>query len=693
MAQDQSIEAAQLRIQQLVAEVVDLSKKELRSEEFFAQFLARVVKACDAQGGAIWLVANAHPDGKIDFQLAAQVHLESSLFQTDAAQRTQILRLLSEVVQTQRPSVFAPASVQPGSLQAQLQQFQSAPDADTATSGNRTPYPFLQVPIAFEKQVLGVLQVWLQPYVAAQNYGDFATFLSSLAGHVEQHFHSRRLGSLVLETQRLQNLLKFASDTAGSLDPAEVTKLTVNYGRDLIGCERCAIFLLRGGQWEVASISGQETVEKKSAMVKSMTAFVEAHAKPEWVALSRKTLAPPPATAAIETEPAGSEIIGGAARTLAVDLEFFEFSQAASVAIAPLLDRENRLIGAIFAESTGEHYFDHAPGAKEPPATARITEWIATHASRTWQGAEDYRSLPLLPLAQGLRRARTQITGPERRRFLMKWSVVAALALAVALYPKKDRVDGSCSLMAQQRATVVSEVAGRIEKILVREGTALKKGDPIAQLDTRRIETDLAANEQEKLRIRAEIERSRATGDESNARMAQLQMNVTEQNEKKLRADMESATLRSPIDGVVLTKDIELHAGEFLQPGVVFAEVATLGAWELHIEVNEREIGRVEKGLQRERQTVPVHYLLYSQSAHALDASLQNREQISAAAYPKETENVFILTFRDLQIPGPLQSALRPGLTGRATIELGRKPFLAFAWERFNNWLQMRRIG
>ncbi len=691
MAQDQSIEAAQLRIQQLVAEVVDLSKKELRSEEFFAQFLQRVVKACDAQGGAIWLVASASAEGKVDFQLAAQVHLESSLFQSDAAQRTQLLRVLSEVVLTRRPSAFGPALAQPGSLQAQLQQFQ--PSKDAGTEGNRTPYPFIQVPIAFEKQVLGVLQLWLQPYVLAQNYGDFANFLTSLAGHVEQHFQSRRLGSLVLETQRLQNLLKFAGDTVGSLDPTEVTKLTANYGRDLIGCERCAMLLLRDGRWEVASISGQETVEKRSAIVKSMTAFVEAHAKPEWVVLRRKTLLSPPSDEAVNADPAGSEIIPGLPQTHAVDLAFFELSQAASVAIAPLLDRDKRLIGAIFSESTGEHYFDTAPGAKEPPTTARITEWIATHASRSWQAAEDYHSLPLLTLTQGLRRTRRQITGPDRRRFLLKWGVAAGLALAVALYPKKDRVDGACTLTAQHRAAVVSEVSGRIEKILVREGTALKKGDPLAQLDTRRVETDLAANEQERLRIRAEMERSRAIGDESNARMAQLQINVTEQNEKKLRADLDASTLRSPIDGVVLTKDLELRTGEFLQPGVVFAEVATLGTWELHIEVNEREIGRVEKGLQRERQPVSVHYILYSQSAHALDATLQGREQISAAAYPKETENVFILTFRDLQIPDPLQSALRPGLTGRAKIELGRKPFLAVAWERITNWVQMRRIG
>jgi hypothetical protein len=86
-----------------------------------------------------------------------------------------------------------------------------------------------------KEQVLGVLQIWLQPYVTAQNYNEFAIFLGSLATYVEQHFQSRRLGSLVVETQRLQHLLKFTGDVAGSLDPLEVARLAVNYGRDLIG--------------------------------------------------------------------------------------------------------------------------------------------------------------------------------------------------------------------------------------------------------------------------------------------------------------------------------------------------------------------------------------------------------------------------------------------------------------------------
>ena len=56
MAQEQTIEAARNRIQRLVEEIAALSKKEMRSEEFFEQFLTRVVQATDAKGGAIWLV-------------------------------------------------------------------------------------------------------------------------------------------------------------------------------------------------------------------------------------------------------------------------------------------------------------------------------------------------------------------------------------------------------------------------------------------------------------------------------------------------------------------------------------------------------------------------------------------------------------------------------------------------------------
>src|ERR1043166_4816739 len=267
MANEPSIEAARNRIQRLVEEIAALSKAELPSEEFFPKFLDRVVAACDAKGGAVWLVGSRAADNKNEFQLCAQIAFESSLFQSDEAQRTALLKILTDVVRSGQPSVLpAPQSV--------------APDAQSA-SANKTPYPFLHVPLVLKEQRIGVLQVWLQPYVALQNYGEFVTFLTSLSTYVEQHLQSRQLGNLVLETQRLQNLLRFTTDLAGSLDVLEVARLTANYGRDLAGCKRGSVLLRDGDRWKVLAISGQETVERKSAMVKAMAAFVEAHGAKE----------------------------------------------------------------------------------------------------------------------------------------------------------------------------------------------------------------------------------------------------------------------------------------------------------------------------------------------------------------------------------------------------------------------------
>ena len=56
MSQDQNFEAARARIQRLVEEIAALTKRDMRSEEYFQEYLTRVVQACDGKGGAVWLV-------------------------------------------------------------------------------------------------------------------------------------------------------------------------------------------------------------------------------------------------------------------------------------------------------------------------------------------------------------------------------------------------------------------------------------------------------------------------------------------------------------------------------------------------------------------------------------------------------------------------------------------------------------
>lgn len=708
MSQTTSIEAAKSRIQRLVEEISALSRQEMRSEEFFPQFLQRVIQATDAKGGAVWLVAPRSGDGKSEFQLVAQVEMESSLFQSNEAQHAFLIKMMTETVQTKKASAVAPEppAPAPGSLEASMAQMQGTVMPST---GNKSPYPIFHIPLLLKEQVVGVLQVWLQPYVVPANFGEFITFLASLAQHVEKHLHSRRLGTLVLENQRLQQVLKFTSDLAGSLDPLEVARLAANYGRDLIGCERCSVISRRGDQWEVVAIAGQEVVEKKSSMVKAMAAFIAAHATPsafrrhdadprtgtlvrhELLVLSKKELLARAEAQGNGAAPSETALSTEARRTDEIDLAYFEHSHVVSAAIAPMYNEEQELIGAYFAESTTEGFFEAPAAGRDASGSQRLTEWLALHTGKSLQAAQDYRSLPFLWVSRRVRDTHLALTGEHRKRTWLRTGIVLGILLLVGAYPKLQKVEGNCSILPEHRGAVVPEVPGRVEKILVREGSRVAKGQPIAQLDTSRLDLEIEAAQQEEFRAKAEEGRLRGLGDEAQAQIAMLQANVAAKTVEKMKKDLESATLRSPVDGVVLTKDLELHAGEFVQPGTAFAEVANLDAWELQVDVNEDQIGDVSRALSQGK-TLTVNYILYSQSARKLEATLKDPSQISAMAYPREKENVFLMTCPDIQVPPEMQKDLRPGLTGRAKVILQREPFAWWVIKHVSNWIRLKLI-
>jgi GAF domain-containing protein len=718
MAQEQSIEAARTRIQRLVEEIATLSRKEMRSEEYFQQFLARAVQATDARGGAIWLVAQRGAEAKSEFQLVAHVELESSLFHADEQQHAYLTRQLAECAQTRKAVVSPPQPVapDPGSLEAQLAQMQGK-SLDLA--GNRTPFPFFHIPLMLKEQIVGVLQMWLQPYVIPANYQEFVTFLTSLCSHVEQHLHSRRLGNLVMENQRLHQVLKFSNDVAGSLDPLEVSRLAANYGRDLIGCERCSVLTLHGDRWDVLAISGQEIVEKKSSMVKAMAAFVGIHAGPgafkkqdidaktgaliirhELLVLSKKELLARAESynGANGQHTAGAPADGASApapatkRTDEIDLAYFEHSHVISAAIAPMFDADQELIGAFFAESTTEGFFDAPAAGKDASGAQRLTEWLALHTGKSLVAAQDFKSIPFLAVTRRMRDAGRALTGRKRQRVIMRLVIAGIVLFLAAIFPVRNAVDGGCSVTPHVRAAIVPEVPGRIQKVFVKEGMHVKKGDPIAQIDTSRLELERDSAEQDKLRLRAEADRLRGLNNEAEALVVSLQASVSEKREQSLKKDIEAATMRSTIDGVVQTKDLEMHTGEFIQVGSMFAEIAAPENWDLLVEVDEKRIGKLERHMGESSAPLPVEYILYSQSSYKLHGEIKDRQQISAMAYPKEKENVFIVTLPSIQVPEELRDDLRSGLTGRAKVTLGREPLAWWSWKSLATWLRLKFI-
>jgi len=430
-------------------------------------------------------------------------------------------------------------------------------------------------------------------------------------------------------------------------------------------------------------------------MVKAMAAFVEAHSAQETRILDKRELLEQ-AEGKKSAEPAGEGESQAPAltttRTDEIDLLYFQLSHVISAVICPMLDADKEITGAIFCESTFEGYFDSPGGKSEVVPARRVTEWVATYSGRALAAARDYQTLPFLPVTRRIRGAHLLLTGKKRNRVLFKAGVFAAIILIFLLWPGQRHVDGDCAIQALKRAIVVPEISARVETVLVHEGQYVEKGQELARLDTRRLKLEMDGTEQEMLRYNADADRLRAANDEAGAQVSLLEVNVLKQQALKLQADIDSATLRSPINGVVMTKDLELRAGEVLQQGAPFAEIDDLSAWQLHAEINERDIATVEVAFQK-RGALDLTYVLASQSAYVLHARIDNRLQISASAYPREKDNVFLITVDNPDIPPAIVKDLRPGLTGRAKLVLGREPLLFSIARKFYHWCQFRMIG
>ena len=638
----------QQALQALSAELSRIAGQNASEADIYQAILQRLAGSTEALGGAIWLVAQRSGQ-EISLRLGAGLEVEAAAGAPETEQRQQTLRAATEIILSSQPLVLMP----------------SPPDQGPVTPGvlvNLGPHAIIGAPLRSGDDHLGAVQLWFPAQSDPKKLAELVLMIQALMTELGPRLRSRQLRELGAQSQRQQRLLQLASDLTGVLDAETGAKLATAHARELLGINRVSILVREGDRWRVVAISGQESVDKRSRLVTEMLAFVARHAQDQpWVVLQ-------------EAEEA-----------------YFLDSQMQSAALVPLRDgAEGRVLGTLLCESTDPASFGTAgaPGDPRPPALV-LAQWLANLAGKSLNAALAHQAMPFGKSLAKVGRWQQEVSSTRKRRWFFKTALFIGLVILAALWPMKVRVEGDCTLLPLKRALVTAEAPGRIEEVLVREGDRLTKNQIIARLDIRRLQNELDTTTQTRKRLEAEAERQRGQGKEALARMATLEAQAQAEMEKRLQMEIELAQLRSPLDGIVMTKDVHLKNGTFLQAGEVMAEVASVDAWDLRIEVAEADISLIEESLDG-NTPLPVDYLLYTQSARELHGQLTSKQQISPALQSGPDGGRFSLTLPKVEIPDPLQPLMRPGLTGRAKIELGRKPAGAVLLRKFTRWLRMR---
>ncbi len=315
--------------------------------------------------------------------------------------------------------------------------------------------------------------------------------------------------------------------------------------------------------------------------------------------------------------------------------------------------------------------------------------------------------------SQKLLHAITRSSGasPRKRAMWIALVVVAALLIGWMLWPKSNgsgngsylteeaalgdlsvTVSATGNLYPTNQVDVGSELSGIVESVLVDENDRIKRGQVLVRLDLSKLNDQVVKSQAAVLAAEAQVAQMQATVKESRATLARLRqvaeltggkvpsrseleaaeaaVTRAEANEANARAaaaqasaslrsdqtNLSKATIRSPIDGIVLTRKIEpgQTVAASLQAPVLFTIAEDLARMQLQVDVDEADVSQVSIG----------------QSAYFMVDAWPGRKypaEISRVGFGAQTTDG-VVTYKTLLNVSNADLSLRPGMTATAEI-------------------------
>ena len=271
-------------------------------------------------------------------------------------------------------------------------------------------------------------------------------------------------------------------------------------------------------------------------------------------------------------------------------------------------------------------------------------------------------------------------------------------------------VTAAGNLAPTNQIIVGSELSGTAKEVMVDTNDPVKKGQTLAKLDTSKLEQQTQRSRATLLAAVARVSQAEATLAETKAALARQEellnlsggktpsraiMETSRATVTRAQADLESAKatvaggeadvrafesdlaktiIRSPVDGIVLARSIEVGqtvAASFTAP-TLFTIAEDLKKMELLVNVSEADIGRIEVG-----QTATFSVDAWSSRSYTAKVKKVAFGAVGTGTAPKEgaggANNAVVTYSTELEVANE-DLSLRPGMTATVDIAIVDKP-------------------
>ena len=561
------LEQTKNQIRKLVAEIAELAESDIQPAEFHVEFLNRVVAAVAASGGALWLM-----DGRGGLKLQHQLEFGLTGL-LDGRTRTQPHdALLGCMIRANQPQIIPPGAVVDG-----------VPGA-----ANPTGFAIILAPLMVDKQVVGLVEILMDPTRRAATQKSTLRFVSDLCDLAGQYLKNRSMRQMVSQQRMWTQLELFSQAIHSSLDLKETAYSVANEGKRLVGCDRLSVALKLGGRAMVEAVSGQEVVEQRANLIRELTRLCKAviHSGEDLVYTGN-------------TENFAPEIRDA--------LEMYVDESGSKAVIIVLLHKpeveagkDKVAYGCLVAEQIGDEL-------ASTDAHAR-TEVVARHASTALWNAREYDKIFMRPLLKAIGSPWRFFKGRTLAKIVAVLLGIVALIGVLAFVPWKLTIEGRGSILTKERTNTYAPMPGIVNEVFVEHGQKVRKGDVLVKLQSKELEKNLAEARKElnsaiaqQGTLRTQMARTGTKEEERTQlkgqfREAQVKQEGTEELIRILTEQDESLTVRAPQDGIVTSWEVRKNLlGRPVEQGTELLAIADIeGDWDLEVEVPDGEMGPIK---------------------------------------------------------------------------------------------------
>ena len=269
------------------------------------------------------------------------------------------------------------------------------------------------------------------------------------------------------------------------------------------------------------------------------------------------------------------------------------------------------------------------------------------------------------------------LVGPKHVGWKLLGVAVAAVLVFAAIGTWPYHVSASFVLEAQAKRVIPAPYQGRLDHVSIEPGVIVQSGDVLAQLAT--IELKLQLDEATSQLKRTTYERTQAIAknEQAEAQQALATIEQTRSRIKLLQYQIDQATIRAPINGVVLSGYWHDKVGGVMEIGQTMFEVAPLEELVAIVRVDESDIDMIDTQSLQSGQLATRSVPEEKFTIHV--------NRVVPLATPEEGTNAFEVRCR-IDDPAPW---LRPGMEGLARIEIGDRRIAWIATHRIINYVRL----